>query len=148
MKLRSEDCKSSFALDPCGAELTSYPSLCFSVSIETPDVVGGIGELWFELDAVEKFISGIAELDQTRRGSVKLVNMSPEEFELKLFALNSRGHLGLGVNFSGVRLSDEVSFPFSISASFRLEPTSLRTVADALRQDIDLQRTSSNKLAD
>lgn len=140
MILRSEDGKAKFEFVPCGAELAAYPSLCFSASTTTPDVSGGHGELWFELEAVEQFIRGIVVLDQTRSGSVVLESMSPGEFSFEVFALNSRGHLGVRFGISGSRYAESGSFPYSLTAGFQIDPTSLPYIVGALRDAIQQRR--------
>ena len=142
MILHSEDGKAKFELVPCGAELVAYPSLCFSASVATPDVSGGHGESWFELEAVEQFIRGIAALEQSRSGSVVLESMSPAEFSFEVATLNSRGHLGVRFGFSGSRYAESTSFPYSLTAGFQIDPTSLPYIADALRAHIQQQRTN------
>lgn len=142
MILHSEDGKTKLELVPCGAELAAYPSLCFSVSVATPDVSGGHGELWFELEAVEQFVRRIVALDQSRSGSVALESMSPGEFSFEVVVLNSRGHLGVRLGISGSRYAESTSFPYSLTAGFQIDPTSLPHIADALRADIQQQQAN------
>lgn len=142
MILHSEDGKAKFEFVPCGAELVAYPSLCFSARATTPDVSGGHGELWFELEAVEQFIRGIVALDRSRSGNVMLESMSPGEFSFEVAVLNSRGHLGARFSFSGVRHSESSSFAYSLTAGFQIDPTSLPWIADALHADIQQQRAN------
>lgn len=140
MILHSEDGKAKFEFVPCGAELVAYPSLCFSATTVTPDVSGGHGELWFELEAVEQFIRGLVALDKSRLGSVVLESISPGKFSFEVAALNSRGHLGVRFGFSGSRYAESASFPYSLTAGFQIDPTSLPYIADALHADIQQQR--------
>lgn len=142
MIVHSEDHKAKFELVPCGAELVAYPSLCFSATADTPDVSGVHGELWFELAAVEQFIHGIVALDQSRSGSVVLESISPGEFSFEVAAINSRGHLGVRFSFSGSGHAESAYFPYSLTAGFQIDPTSLPYIADALRADIQQQRAS------
>ena len=140
MNLRSEDGYSTLTLEPCGSELFAYPSLCFSASLKTPDVSGGIGELWFALDAFEEFLRGLATLHLDRSGSVQLASMSPDEFFLEFRALDRLGHLGVRLGFSGFRYSGRVSFPYSLSAGFQIDPTALPYITEAFRMDLAQQR--------
>ena len=145
MILHSEDGRSKYELRPCGEEMYSYPSLCFSVSATTPDVSGGVGEVWFELPAVEQFISDLVTLDQSRSGAAALESISPGQFSLQIVALNRRGHLGVRFSFCGSRQSESTSFSHSLGAGFQIDPTILHQIAESLRSDIRQQRQSSTE---
>ena len=83
---------------------------------------------YLALDDLAEFAQGIAELDETRNGSVKLESMSPGNFRLRLFSLDSAGHLGVEgelAKYSALQLPpygssrrcDRVAFGFEIDPS-------------------------------
>ena len=50
--------------------------------------------------------------------------------------------LGVRVGISGFRYAESTSFPYSLTAGFQIDPTSLPYIADALRADIQQQRAN------
>jgi hypothetical protein len=69
--------------------------------------------------------------------------MSPGEFSLEVFALDRTGHLGLRVSMSGRPYGDEGAFPYSLSAGFEIDPTSLPHLVEQFRAEIEEQRAQT-----
>jgi hypothetical protein len=81
------------------------------------------------------FVSGVDELDRTRRGSVRLESLSPGELALELGASDALGHISIHGEV-GVRHPHQASLRFGHIA---LDPSDLPGLSRLLRSTITKQ---------
>ena len=55
----------------------------------------GTNDLWVHAPDLHNFASALVQLEHSLRGEARLVSMSPNELELRVFAASSRGHLAV-----------------------------------------------------
>ena len=71
-------------------------------------------------------------------------SMSPSEFTMSLFPLDSLGHIGLKVTMRGRNYWSNVKvFEFSVEGAFELDPTSIPQIVSGFNELIAEQKTST-----
>lgn len=143
MMITSEDGLSTFELVSCGAEWSSYPSICFRAVALSPEVKGSVSHAWFSLPDCEQFLRDLSALHAGTVEQAGLDSLSPDECVFEVFSLNERGHLGVRFVMSGMRHAESTVFPFKLSAGFQLDSTALPGMAAALAAELARQKTSS-----
>ena len=97
--------------------------LGINVSVDGQDFGGHNDKVWIGRDDWAAFLENLRELERTRRGEAHVKAMSPEEFQLAVFASGKSGRLvaegWVGRDYTGRAgtLRDRVSF------SIELDPT-------------------------
>lgn len=140
MKIESEDRQSVVTLESLRAELTAYPSICVSIELRSRHVSGEDPGIWIELDKVNNFIEALTLLDRVRKGEALLEGMSPGELWLRIYPLNSRGHIGLEIKINGKHFVGDDYMNHGCHTSFQLEPTALPGIREGLRILINEQK--------
>lgn len=142
MKIESEDKQASLIIESCGAELSAYPSLCVSIELTSREVSGVLAEVWIELDKMYPFLDALVSLDAARKGEAVLESMSPGELSLRIFPLDSRGHLGLDIKLTGSRLIDDnlTRKEYGCHTSFEIDATVLPYIRNDLSELIRKQK--------
>ena len=112
----------------------NYPSYRLEIDIDTENIKGSFHKyIWISLGDLEDFISGLQELDQTRKGKVETQGMSPGEFTWYFRAIDNLGHLAVGINLlHDDRISSDYSY--DIKVEFQVDPTSLPSVISDLKK--------------
>lgn len=82
-------------LDATPAQGSSQPDLHVEVSAAVNAYAARGVRAWLEWPAVETFMGQLATLVREGRGTAKLQAMSPDDFELVVANLDSRGHFGI-----------------------------------------------------
>ncbi len=108
-------------------------SIEFGVQVNTKYLNGGFISIWIQKDAIETFIEGLHQLDQTRKGAVLLTSMSPDELTLEVKALDGWGHLGVGIRVEQHNPS-QVSYKNILQTGFEIDPTSLPSIIAQLKR--------------
>jgi len=142
MKIESENKQAVLALESCGAELSAYPSLCFSIEFKSRDVSCVVAEVWIEIEKMRGFLNALETLDTTRQGEAALEGISPGELGLRIFPLDGRGHIGLEVKLMGMRWigDNHKRIEYGCHTSFELDPTALSHITNDFRSLINKQR--------
>jgi len=132
MRIESEDRQSVVILEPTRAELSTYPSLCFSVELKSKKVSGGTREVWIELEKLNEFMKSLESLDATRKTEASLEGMSPGEISIRIFPLNSRGHIALEIKLNEIFFIDDKRMGYGCYSTFELDPTALSNIKTEL----------------
>lgn len=99
MLLRTDEGELSLKLlHATPAQSASQPDLQVEVSATVKRYAAREVRAWLEWPDVEAFISELTTLVREVKGEAKLYAMSPEDFELVVANLDSRGHFG--INFA------------------------------------------------
>jgi hypothetical protein len=77
------------------AQSPSQPDLHVEVSANLKAFAAREVRAWLEWPDVEAFVSELTTLVHEVKGEAKLCAMSPEDFELSVANLDSRGHFGI-----------------------------------------------------
>jgi hypothetical protein len=103
------------------AQSPSQPDLHLEISATVKAFSAQGVRAWIEWPDVEAFVSELATLVQDVKGEAKLYAMSPEDFELVVANLDSRGHFG--INFAvGSRLhTDNGQFQCGLRGGLEVE---------------------------
>lgn len=100
MKIESSDKKSYLNIEYVDCEIERYPSVCVAITVQDREFRGYNKDVWFELDLLKEFIDNLKILEKTRKGSVSVNSMSPEEFEIKIETYDLSGHMILNYKIS------------------------------------------------
>lgn len=116
--------------------MENYPSYRLEIGIDTENIKGNFKKyIWVSLGDLEDFISGLLELDKTRKGQVEIQGMSPREFTWFFKAIDNLGHLAIGINLmTQDRITNDYSY--NIKVEFQIDPTALPLVISDLKKII------------
>ena len=67
---------------------------CFTAEVST-GTFSGRGSSWVEALALDDFLSALRSLDHTRKGEALIESMSPGELRLRVYSVDSLGHVAL-----------------------------------------------------
>jgi len=140
MQIESEDRQSVLLLQSIQAELSAFPSICVSVDLRSKHVSGSDSGIWIELEKLESFIKALTSLDHARKGEALLESMSPGELWLRVYPVDSRGHIALEIKINGKHFVGHRYMDHGCHTAFLLEPTALPHVCEGLRILINQQR--------
>ena len=85
----------------------------------------GENDLWVHTEALHQFAAGLVELERSLWGEARLVSMSPNELDLKVFAASSRGHLAVRCTTGNLVQGENQGSWHSVSFGFEFEPSQL-----------------------
>jgi hypothetical protein len=86
----------------------------------------GQGFAWVAAPALAAFLGQLRELERRRQGEATLEGLSPDEFHLRIWSVNRRGHLAIGgLVTKQVYQAEGSPFRHAIEFGFEFEPTSL-----------------------
>ncbi|MEK8034998.1 hypothetical protein AACH06_29635 [Ideonella sp. DXS29W] len=125
--LRFAQGDSFFEMDVPVFEDVSLQSVNGSVVVLRVRSSGYAGEndLWVHTEDLHRFAIGLVELERSLRGEARLTSMSPNELDLKVLAVSSRGHLAVqGTTGHLIQGENQVSWD-SVSFGFEFEPSQL-----------------------
>jgi hypothetical protein len=112
------------------AQSPSQPDLHIEVSANVNSYAAHEVRAWLEWPDVEAFMSELATLVREVKGEAKLYAMSPEDFELAISNLDSRGHFGLTFAVGSRIHTQNGQFLCSLRGGFEVELSQV----EALRQ--------------
>jgi hypothetical protein len=134
LDLRSPDRSEYIRFSLISFEPDVYPSVEVDVEAHT-NGFSGHTSAWLAHDAVTAFAEELNHFELTRKGSVQLVSMTPDELRLALSSMDASGHVL--VEFAFRRYSfvgDRRRTAFAqLSGAFELEPSSLPALVVAFR---------------
>lgn len=70
-------------------------SICFIVDATYSGFSGKHSRIWIEENQFKDFLTDLEQLEKNRNGSASIQSISPDEFHLMLYSLDSLGHIGL-----------------------------------------------------
>jgi hypothetical protein len=94
----------------------------------------GHGSVWIEAPALTNFLDALDDLERRRQGVAELRGMSPEEFHLRFWNINRRGHIAVSGRLTkSVFLETPVPIFQSLEFVFRFDPTIFQKAVAELR---------------
>lgn len=142
MKLESDDKQTTLEIEPRGAQLHAYPSICVSIELTSRNVSCVLADVWIELDRLRTFLSALDRLEASRETEAVLEGMSPDELHVRVFPLNRRGHVALEIKLTGQRRIGDAwqRASYGCHTCFELDPTALPGIRYAFRELIESQQ--------
>ena len=102
---------------------------------------GRVETVWFSRDDINSFLSELRSLEERRRGSASLTNMSsaseynPLRFEI--FSVNEVGHMAVGAELLEASYMGGVLRPLKVSVRFPVDAGTLASMAVDFRKLFD-----------
>ncbi|MGY1511439.1 WapI family immunity protein [Aeromonas hydrophila] len=87
---------------------------------------GAHNGIWFEFTEMNRFISDLKSLDETRVGSAKISSMSPDEFMLEIRPSDSLGHIEMEVQLHRYQYSGVKNWPVYLKGGFFIESEDIK----------------------
>ncbi len=100
--------------------LPSSGDACVQVSVRSSGFVGH-NDLWLHHSDLTEFARQLVELDRTLKGEAKLTSISPNELELIVRSVSSRGNLALSGSTGYWVQSENTRFWHAVSFGFEFE---------------------------
>ncbi|MDR1850111.1 MAG: hypothetical protein LBQ75_08725 [Zoogloeaceae bacterium] len=94
------------------------------VSVSSNGFIGH-NDLWLAHEEIAQFARQLGELNQSLKGEAKLSSISPNELELVVRAVSSRGNVAVTGNTGYWVKSENAMFWHSVSFGFEFEPGQL-----------------------
>ena len=88
---------------------------CFTAEVST-GTFSGRGSSWVEALALDDFLSALRSLDHTRKGEALIESMSPGELRLRVYSVDSLGHVALSGRIA--EGNGAVEFQFELDPSY------------------------------
>ncbi len=108
-----------------------------SVRVACDGFRGEIKSVWFAREDIIGFLSQLQNFEETRKGSVRLLNMSSQSqynpLHFELFFLDETGQLAVNAQLSKVTYVGEPA-PLSVTIAFPLDGGQLKTVEMEFRK--------------
>jgi hypothetical protein len=96
MEIREgHNCVNIEAVDRARADLPSPGDVELSVEVAS-EQFSGHGFAWVAAPALAAFLSQLRELEARRQGEAMIEGLSPEEFRLRFWSVDRRGHMAVG----------------------------------------------------
>ena len=108
-------------------QLPSHGDAHLTISINS-NGFAGMNEVWVLAAVAQGFLDNLIALEKNRQGEAVLSSISPEELELKVYAMNERGHIAICGKTGYAVHSSEAVFNHSVEFGFELEPNQLEQV--------------------
>jgi hypothetical protein len=130
MKIENEDSFIRFE-DSFKDNLTN-DIYCLYVEVFSKGFSGNTESVWFSEKDVKSFIEQIQELDKTRKGFAKLLNMSSgsdaNALEFMIFSTDTLGHLAIQATLQRLVYLSNFTGNLKVSVSFEIEPSLLPSI--------------------
>lgn len=94
----------------------------FSVSGKNTGFAVKNTAVWIEKDKFDLFVSHFIEFEIKRRGEICLQSMSPEEYQLRIFSLDTQGHTGLSMIRRIPKYYSNKTFWQHLEVAFEINP--------------------------
>jgi len=92
-----------------------------SVSFRAQGFSGVLEETWLGRSEIEEFLSTIESLEETGLGAAEITSLSPEEFTLKVRAMDKPGHVLVKVSLQSGRYIQSERESLLVKGSFEIE---------------------------
>lgn len=117
-------------VDRVAAHLPCAGDVEISVAVVS-EQFSGQSTAWIAAPAMADFLVQLRELEKRRQGEATIEGLSPEEFRLRLWSTNRRGHMAV----AGLVAKQIYDGPFrhAVEFGFVLDPTSLPGILDGFQ---------------
>jgi hypothetical protein len=89
---------------------------------------------WVEKIKFDHFVSDFIELEQKRLGEICLQGMSPEEYQLRVFSLDTQGHMGLSMIRRMPKYYSNKIFWQHIEIAFEIDPEFMTKYVEEMKE--------------
>lgn len=103
------------------------------VALSLQEFCGSYDGIWLELSEIERFISDLEVLDESRNGSAMVSSMSPKEFTLKIRSSDSLGHMEIEAQLHRHQYSGPKYWPIYLNGGFEAEPKIIRQLISCFK---------------
>ncbi len=136
MEIRQgHNCVTIEPVDRVPADLPSAGDVELSVEVAS-EQFSGHGFAWVAASALSVFLAQLLELETRRQGEATIHGLSPEEFRLRLWSVDRRGHMAVGGWVTKLVHKGEGSpYPYrhAVEFGFEFDPTLLPRVLVAFQ---------------
>ena len=85
----------------------------------------GRNQVWVQREELKSFCTSLVKLEKYRKGEATLNSISPGELKLRIYSVDSQGHLAIEGSTGYVVSSDLNEHNHSVSFGFSIEPNQL-----------------------
>ncbi|MCA1617535.1 MAG: hypothetical protein LC729_03815 [Acidobacteria bacterium] len=118
--------------------LPSGTDIACSVEVSIGGFNGRIESVWFSREDINLFLSGFRSLEENRKGSVNLVNLSsPSEYNplrFEIFSIDDIGHFAVRADLLKVNYVGDSIHPLKVSVSFPIDAGDLPSMLIEFRK--------------
>ena len=134
MEIREGDnCVTIEPVDRMAEALPSAGDVKLLVEVSSQEF-SGQGFAWVAAPALATFLGELCDLDRRRQGEAALEGLSPEEFCLRIWSANRRGHLAVaGLVTKYVPDGEGGRYRHAVEFGFEFDPTLLPKVLAGFR---------------
>jgi hypothetical protein len=100
--------------------LPSYGDAYIIITVNS-NGFSGKNDLWVGAEELKEFCVSLVRLEKERNGEATLSSMSPGELNLKIYSIDSLGHLAV----AGTTGYQVVDIPHSLTFGFEFDPSQL-----------------------
>ena len=104
--------------------LPSHGDALISLSIHS-NGYSGHNEVWIGSEELQEFCTSLLKLEKERKGDATLSSISPGELYLKLYSVDSVGHLAISGKTAYEIISSNTQILHSVEFGFEFEPSQL-----------------------
>jgi hypothetical protein len=126
MEIREgQNCVTIEPVDRVPADLSSPGDVQLSVEVAS-EQFSGHGFAWMAASALAAFVVQLRDLETRRQGEARIEGLSPQEFRLRLWSVDRRGHIAVGgLVTSRAHKGEGSSYRHAVEFAFEFDPTSL-----------------------
>jgi hypothetical protein len=106
--------------------LPSYGDARLMISVSS-NKFSGENAFWVSARAFKEFCANLIALEKNRLGEATLESISKDELELKIFSVDSLGHIGIKGLIGHNIFSENISFHHCVKFGFEFDPSQLIT---------------------
>jgi hypothetical protein len=134
MEIREgHNCVTIEPVDRVPADLPSAGDVELSVEVAS-EQFSGHGFAWVGTLALAAFLAQLRQLEARRQGEATIEGLSPEEFRLRIWSVDRRGHMAVGgLVTKRVHKGEGGPYRHAVEFGFEFDPTSLPRVLAGFR---------------
>ena len=108
---------------PCAGDVN------LSVSLTFQEFSGSYSGIWLEAPEVDKFIQQLEALYNDRKGSAKIISMSPEAFVLEIRSSDDSGYMEIEAQLHRYQYSGgSIYWPVYLRGGFEVQPEAISQI--------------------
>jgi hypothetical protein len=129
MEIREgHNCVTIEPVDRVPADLPSAGDVKLCVEIAS-EQFSGHGFAWLAAPALAAFLVQLRELEKRRQGEAMVAGLSPEEFRLRVWSVDRRGHMAVGgMVTKRIHKGEGSPYRHALEFGFEFDPTLLPRV--------------------
>lgn len=115
--------------------------IAYSVEASCDGFRGRVESVWFAREDINRFLSELRSLEENRKGSASLVNLSsPSEYNplrFEIFSIDTPGHFAVRADLSEVNYVNDGIHPLKVSVTFPIDAGDLPSILIEFRKLFD-----------